>query len=450
MNGVGDDMTEASKIAVVTVHGTGDTAEGPAGAKWFQQGSQFSEHLRARLQPAGLDADIIPVLWSGANSAAAREKGADKLTQTLKRLHRKYESVHVIGHSHGGNVANESALHTRWGMGRSADKFDSLITVGTPFLNQRTGLLHTFAGLLFLAITYGSVLVFPIIALAWFAQDGAPPPLHLFAGYVVGIGGCTLLMLAMARRGIRRVLRPSTPKQTSRSIFALWHDNDEAISFLKRIEEVPIEPFPRGAMFRGSHSGAVSWAVLAVIFVGLVVPGLYMFGLADVFGMNETASVGLAGDIVATAGVGLILAPAIFVIVYLIYRAVIGGASELVVRQPMNGVVQGALRGIAMGRDGDQKVGEVSTVSHTHQTEIRVLDGDVAQRMQAAAGAAADKLIEKYRWSIFTIGSDTNTPLSKMAEDAMTWDSLIHTTYFDQPEVVDIIAAHIAAHAKRD
>jgi hypothetical protein len=31
---------------------------------------------------------------------------------------------------------------------------------------------------------------------------------------------------------------------------------------------------------------------------------------------------------------------------------------------------------------------------------------------------------------------------------AMTWDILIHTTYFDQPEVADMIAAHITARAR--
>jgi hypothetical protein len=68
--------------------------------------------------------------------------------------------------------------------------------------------------------------------------------------------------------------------------------------------------------------------------------------------------------------------------------------------------------------------------------------------MQAGATDAAGKLIEKYRWSLFTVGSDSNAPLASLATDAMTWDSLIHTTYFDQPEVVETIAAHIIARAK--
>lgn len=150
----------------------------------------------------------------------------------------------------------------------------------------------------------------------------------------------------------------------------------------------------------------------------------------------------------AAAAVGLVFAPAVFVIVYWLYRWVIGGVAEMGVRGPVNGVISGALRGMAMGRDGDQVLCGVSTESHTHPTESRKLDGELAQRMQAAAAGAADKLIDKYRWSLFTVGVDTNAPLTNLATDAMTWDSLIHTTYFDQPEVADMIAAHIAARAR--
>lgn len=63
--------------------------------------------------------------------------------------------------------------------------------------------------------------------------------------------------------------------------------------------------------------------------------------------------------------------------------------------------------------------------------------------MQTNAGAAAAKLIETYRWSLFSIGADSNAALANLANDAMTWDSLIHTTYFDQPEVVGLIADYI-------
>ncbi len=57
-------------------------------------------------------------------------------------------------------------------------------------------------------------------------------------------------------------------------------------------------------------------------------------------------------------------------------------------------------------------------------------------------------LIGKVGWSLFTVGADTNAPLTNLATDAMTWDSLIHTTYFDQPEVAEMIAAHIVGKAQ--
>ena len=48
-------MARGGKIAIVTVHGTGDTAEGEEGQKWFQRGSAFSERLRQRLAAGHFD-----------------------------------------------------------------------------------------------------------------------------------------------------------------------------------------------------------------------------------------------------------------------------------------------------------------------------------------------------------------------------------------------------------
>ena len=331
---------------------------------------------------------------------------------------------------------------------RGKQPFDSLITVGTPFFNVRTGWLQRLAGMLFFIITWGSAIMIPLLALfMWFtpaSRENGVALLLLLAVFAV----CTFFMFSISRRGARRINRPRNIVESPSPILAIWHENDEAISFLRRVEELPLEPFPRGSMFRGSRTAAVSWGVLAVILVGAAFPLMYMMGMADVFGIDSTPSVGRGSDMFVAAAIGLVFAPAVFVIVYWLYRWVVGGVAEIGVRGPVNGVVSGALRGMAMGRDGDQQLCNVSTESHTHRTESCKLEGEVAQRMQAAAGVAADKLIDKYRWSLFTIGVDTNAPLTNLATDAMTWDSLIHTTYFDQPEVGDMIAAHIAAQAR--
>lgn len=439
------------KIAIVTVHGTGDSAESLDGPKWYQRGAEFTERLRQRLAGEGIEAEVVPVLWSGANSAAEREKGADKLARELKRCARRYDSVHVIGHSHGGNVANEAAVHLRWGLKRrKQEPIASLITVGTPFLNLRTGFLQRLAGLAFLALTWGSIVVFPLIVAAmWLDPDKPMSPTALLIMFGA-IGAALLFMFAMSRRGARRILRPRRSKSEAHQVFAIWHENDEAISFLRRVEEVPIEAFPRGALFRGSNAAAISWGVLAVLIMGVGIPAAYFMGV-DLFGIVADAETAAdSSNSIAAIVIMLIFAPVVFVATYLLYRFVVGGAAEIGARGPLNGFVSGVFRGVALGRDGDQVICNVSTDSHTHPTQSMKLEGECASRMQAGAGAAADKLIDKYRWSLFTVGVDTNAPLSNLATDAMTWDSLIHTTYFHQPEVAEMIAAHIVAAAKRE
>jgi hypothetical protein len=450
-------------IVVLTVHGTGDTAHGADGEKWFQRGSAFSERLKRDLAAQGIESKIVPHLWSGANSASERERGANRLAALIRRLRGRYAGIHIIGHSHGGNVANDAAVLLKWGLRRHEkhERFDSLITVGTPFFDVRTGWIQAVAGFLFLVIAWGSAIAFPLTALAWLyeifqgdaQQLGAS--LMLWLLYLAVIGPSVLFMLNMSREGIRRILRPRRGGKTKTQIFSLWHENDEAISFLQRVEELPLEPFPRGSLFRGSRGMAVSLGVLAVIAIALANPIIYGTNLADFLHINTeidptTGRLELAtsANVIAASIIGVLLAPAIFVAFYIVYRFLIGGAQEIGVRGSMNRFVVGVFRGIAYGRDGDQVLCNISPQSHTHATEEHKVSGECAVRMQAGAHDAAGKLIDKYRWALFSVGGDSSASLTSLTTDAMTWDSLIHTTYFDQPEVADAIAAYIVAKVK--
>lgn len=449
--------TRSDAIAVVTVHGTGDTAAAAAGEKWFQQGSSFTERVKQRLGAAGVPAEIVPHLWTGANSARDRELGADALAKTIKKCAQLYAGVHVIGHSHGGNVANDAAILSKWGRRRNKERIQSLISVGTPFFDQKTGPLQVLAGLLFLALTWISVLMFvpTAIALIVMFASGQAPAVAIGAPflYVFGIGACLWFMLHISRRGVRRILRPRGGAKLKVAAYAIWHQNDEAISFLQRVETLPLEPFPRGSMFRSSRGGAISWGVIGVIFLGLVVPILHLLGI-DVLGLQTPLPDGTIEQMggFEMFGVSSIIAfwftPIIFVVIYLLYRYIVGGFSEIGLRGVLNRWVTGILRGTAMGRDGDQILCKVSTASHSYRTEEHILQGDVAARMQEGANGAAERLIGKYRWALFTVGEDANTALTKLTTDAMTWDSLIHTTYFDQPEVADLIADYIARRVR--
>lgn len=485
------------RIAIVTVHGTGDTAEGPDGKKWFQRGSDFTTRLVQRLASHGVVADIVPHMWSGANSAKGREIGSEQLAKALTKASKDYAGVHVIGHSHGGNVANDAATMMSWRRSKKKkNKVDSITTVGTPFFKAELSASESLGGVIFLIISIISVLaliVFGIALVALALEQGRGLEAYVtqvtdaakaagsnltekelleqataLAEQNKSLAGSTRITLGLvalsviplffifpiALAGLRRILRLRAKKVGDATLFSLWHPNDEAIAFLQRVERLPVQPFPKGSLWRGSRTSGIVWgvrAIIAVVIGGLVTWLLGLSGMqAPTTWLDENG-----GQITLTAiggwtmfG-GLIGAPLIFSIAYALARLFGGLVPEWAFRGYLNGAISGIVKGMAFGQDGDERIGQVATASHTYGAKEHILEGDVALRMQNAASGAASKLIERYRWALFTVGPDTNASLDALATDAMTWDSLIHTTYFDQQEVVDVIGDYIADEAKK-
>jgi hypothetical protein len=494
----------SDKIAVVTVHGTNDTAEGLDGPKWFQRGSAFAQRLLPRLAQHGVDAEIVPHLWSGANSAQARERGARALAKRIRELHRTHASVHVIGHSHGGNVANEAATMLRWRLHKRVKPLlASISTVGTPFFRVRLAGSRQMVAFLILCvlsvlalIAFGGVLLLMQSVLhldpALYAQDfirqqeavGETYTQAQLDAYVAEqMSGARLLRNAAlvpsvltplalivlpvaAYQGVRsiRIQRRQNPDA---KIFSIWHPNDEAISFLKRVEQLEITPFQRGAFWRASGTSGLGLGVPAALAMllpaaitiiallsGVEITNDTYIAIGSILGIKKETVLALVGDLggaelaVFTTAFALITPALAFTVVYLIVRFVHGVFVEIVGRPILNNIVRGALRGMAFGRDGDVRLDAIATHSHNYGVRPMELSGDVEGRMRTASAAAASALIDKYRWSLFAIDSDKDT-LSKLSEDAQTWKSLIHTTYFDQPEVVDALADYIAENVGR-
>jgi hypothetical protein len=148
--------------------------------------------------------------------------------------------------------------------------------------------------------------------------------------------------------------------------------------------------------------------------------------------------------------IGIAGAPLVFMTAYLIYRLFAAIVLELSLRGMLNNTIGGALIAMAFGRDGDHRIDKVSTCSHSYGTQDDVLANDVADRMAANAADASKRLFDRYRAAIFSVSADETNAIKELAKDSMTWDSLIHTTYFDQPEVVDRIGDYIAGIAKAE
>jgi len=486
------------RIAIVTVHGTGDTAAAPEGDKWFQRGSTFSTRLVQRLASQGIDADIVPHMWSGANSAKGRETGSEKLAKALNQVSKNYDGVHVIGHSHGGNVANDAATMMSWRRSKKKKKHkvDSITTVGTPFFKAELSASESLGGVIFLIISIISVLaliVFGIALIALAFEQGQGFDAYMrqvtenakaagndfteaqiieqataLAEQNRSLAGSTRLTLGLitvsviplffifpiALQGLRRILRLRAKKVGDATLFSIWHPNDEAIAFLQRVESLPVQPFPKGSLWRGSRTSGIVWGVRAIIAV--VIGGLVTWILGQSGMHAPTTWLDENGGQITLSAVGgwtmlggVLGAPLIFTIAYALARLFGGLIPEWAFRGYLNGAISGIVKGMAFGQDGDERIGKVDTASHTYGVRHHILEGDVALRMQAAAAESAGKLIDRYRWALFTVGPDTNAALDSLATDAMTWDSLIHTTYFDQPEVADLIGDYIANEAKK-
>ncbi|MEL7487672.1 MAG: hypothetical protein AAGJ87_10725, partial [Pseudomonadota bacterium] len=279
------------RAAIITVHGTGDSEPGPEGEKWWQRGSEFSGWLIEELASRGVEADIHPLIWTGANSATAREEASRALDRQVRKLAKKYDNVHVVGHSHGGNVANEAAVLLDWRGGRAEggsarDRLRSISTVGTPFFQSEVsnaarlgawgfGFMSVFSALLvvFLLVSPGAFLG-ATTGDEWFVDEASIQARDQALGGIlrgIGIAGlfASLFLAPIAWRGLMRIRRAGR-RRPKASLFSIWHPEDEAIAFLQRIEDLPMEPFARGSLWRGSRTGGILWGVRAVFLLPLL------------------------------------------------------------------------------------------------------------------------------------------------------------------------------------
>ena len=66
-NGIAEAEAGApARPVIVTVHGTNDSDPADEGLRWWQRGSNFTQHLIHRLWERGVEnAEIVPLPWSG-------------------------------------------------------------------------------------------------------------------------------------------------------------------------------------------------------------------------------------------------------------------------------------------------------------------------------------------------------------------------------------------------
>ena len=131
-------QADAERQTVIVVHGTfsGKVPDGEPG--WYAPGQTFSRDLDRELEaacsPARCWRHLSPAddyfHWDGANEWLSRLKATARLRDELRRLHGLGWTVHLVGHSHGGNIVVDAITNNH---GRVEPWFTGRVALlGTP------------------------------------------------------------------------------------------------------------------------------------------------------------------------------------------------------------------------------------------------------------------------------------------------------------------------------
>lgn len=161
-------MTEQGpqEARIIAVHGTFAASKSDTGKKWWQTGSAFQRHLRAKLRYPNDSADQGDLFhWSGENNERARAKAAADLLEYLKPLEAAKIDYHLVGHSHGGSVV-WSTLKLATSRRQPLNHLKSWSTVGTPFLHHKSRSPLNPISLTYLVLSL--MLISPVTRSLWF------------------------------------------------------------------------------------------------------------------------------------------------------------------------------------------------------------------------------------------------------------------------------------------
>jgi hypothetical protein len=147
---------------VVLVHGTWGRGVRPFltdVAAWCADGSEMRRAVQSAL---GHLTQFVPFAWSGANSASGRMRAAEILRERLQLLRdgNPNACIHVVAHSHGGNVV----LYALKKMSEDA-KISSFVFLSTPFIHVVPRSLHPLLQRRLAAAN--ALLLMPVLGFPW-------------------------------------------------------------------------------------------------------------------------------------------------------------------------------------------------------------------------------------------------------------------------------------------
>ncbi|WP_072396895.1 hypothetical protein [Hyphomicrobium sp. CS1GBMeth3] len=422
-----------AELVIVTVHGTNDADPADDGERWWQRGSNFTQHLIHRLSERGIpNAEIVPLHWSGKNSDYDRLKGSEGLARLLRELNRAGRPHAVIAHSHGGNVTVEGLTRA----GRSAHR-GGIVSFGTPFFKRR---LKTVPALIALFQTVLGLVIPPIML--WYLIEILPSDSNKKIESVVLFGGLFALGAWSLVAGVRKLARRHLATQLfARALkpsqwLVVHSPRDEAMQLLETAAAISPEYVTTSAAMRSLTAFASLAGVVATIAF-FVWTGSYF--MAPVIEKLRAGTYGLALGADLTF---LLIVPLVYGIVFFAIWLAARAGGAWAYAKLLTSAIHGGVIGAAFGGDGAFKLTGITRLPPylVEAREERIEAIDLGGIDDAALFVAAQSLYNS------VIANDG--PEGGIANPDAMWkrlsDALYHNAYMRDDGVVTAVAEHLA------
>ena len=408
-------MEESTEL-VICVHGTFAAKTEDEGKDWWQSGSEFWHRLSSHL-PAHIQQIPRPQTfhWSGKNSAIERRAAARRLLKLLQQLDESDQAYHLVGHSHGGSVIWDTLLlaasrRRRKKQGKDRDQGDpglagllSWTTVGTPFIRSKASLsrivLAFFSGTLTLTLLIAlPVLVWNIGGLAKAQGVGIAVYMMLFFLFMFYASlGSTIAGLESQRADAENRNAVKILQSVGSRWLGIWHSADEAINGLRLSLALSGEIIPR----RRQLFQAYAYPKLSMLFAPL--------------------------SLITNPIFNLVLAPS---------------GDRFVWKR---------VRNSATGNDRPGTFArEVEKAPLFNSDVLPNLPPRVEQALNDDADLATRAAAPKLRQLLARLSNGLGKGLAmEIQQSGLSGDELIHTSYFNDDDVVLLIAEQLSSHSRQ-
>jgi hypothetical protein len=400
-------QTHRSRELIVRVHGTGAALADDSGEAWWQCGSPVETKLAHQLEGVA-QCERSAFHWSGANTESARQLAATVLSAHISSLERESATYHLVGHSHGGSVI-WMALKMFCEKGQSLPGLKSWTTLGTPYLHYRP---LPVAPLAFLPLVVFSFLALPTALWRSFGGNSLATTAietYVYRAEIAFHHGTTVLIIVALLALLVVALCLTSLFQLAMSMYRL-------VGF-RKTQELNLRTF---AMFR--ERGLVLWSPDDEAINGL------------------TSTLSLSGDVVPRIPkaqgslmrrfLRFFAAP-----IRMVFNLFFAPTADLFIWQSIRDRLQG----------NDFPGWEVAMVSSSpcpNAGRWSSIEKSIAQRLLNQANSFASKTVANMR-AILGLASegglDRLNVLSGLRSQ-LTFEELIHTSYFQDPGVLTLIS----------